>query len=68
MESSQKDNRWGRVEAVGPDVHGIQVGEFVLIEALQWLRSEEYEGQKIWKTDDSKVLMVTDDEKLTVPY
>jgi co-chaperonin GroES (HSP10) len=68
VKSTQRDDRWGRVEAVGPDVYGLEVGEFILIEALQWNRSEVFEGDKLWKTDDTKILLVTTDENLTVNY
>ena len=68
IENTQKGERWGRVIAVGPDVDGVLVGEFILITPLMWTNYESFDGQKIWKTDDTKVLMVTDDESQTVPY
>lgn len=58
--SQQKIARWGRVLAVGPE-SGVKVGEYVLIEALQWTTRTEVDGLIIWKTEDSRVLAVVDD-------
>ena len=60
----QKLPRWGRVVAVGPESE-VKVGEFVLIEALMWTYGTEIDGEKMWKTDDSRVMMVTTEEKDT---
>lgn len=69
LDSTQhKTNRWGRVVAVGPEVDGVEPGDFVLIEALQWTRGTVLEEQKLWKTDDTKILAVTNDEQVTVQF
>ncbi len=66
LDSAQhKTDRWGKVVAVGPDVDGVVAGEFVLIQALQWTRAAEYDGEKIWMTKDDKIIVVTDDETST---
>lgn len=57
----QKVHRWGKVVAVGPSVDGVVPGDYILIEALMWMEGVKFEGGKIWKTDDSKVLAVTND-------
>lgn len=61
--SSQKVHRWGRVYAVGPDVKDdLKPGDFILIEALMWVEGIKLDADtKIWKTDPSKVLLVTTD-------
>lgn len=64
LDSSQKLPRWGRVLAVGPEATVVE-GEYILIEALMWTYGTEVDGVKMWKTDDSKVLMVTDDVEET---
>lgn len=64
LDSSQKLPRWGRVVAAGPK-SAVKPGEFILIEALMWTYGVELEDQKYWKTEDSKVMMVTDDISLT---
>jgi co-chaperonin GroES (HSP10) len=60
--NSQKVHRWGKVIAVGPKVEGVQVNDYILIEALMWMEGVKLnEAEKVWKTDDSKVLAVTND-------
>ena len=63
--STQKVARWGEVVALGPKAEeaGLKVGDFILIEALMWMEGVKFEDQKIWKTDDSKVLAVTNDRE-----
>jgi co-chaperonin GroES (HSP10) len=63
-----ESNRWGRVVAIGPDVQGIAVGEFILVAAQKWTTSETWQGEKVWKTVDIQeaVICVTDDEASTV--
>lgn len=68
VKSTQKVARWGTVVAVGPKVEGLEPGDFIMIEALMWTRHEVFEGQKIWKTNDEKILFVTNDIALTVMY
>ena len=61
----QKVPRWGKVYNAGPESL-VKEGEFILIEALMWSYGTEINDDlKLWKTDDSKVLMVTTDEALT---
>ena len=64
------ENRWGRVVAIGPDVQGVAVGEFILIAAQKWTASETFEGEKVWKTVDidEAVMCVTDDEDVTIQW
>lgn len=57
--SQQKVARWGKVVAVGPE-SGVLPGQFVLIEALQWTTRTEIDGDNFWKTEDSRILAVTD--------
>jgi co-chaperonin GroES (HSP10) len=60
-EASQKVHRWGEVLAIGPKVEGLAVGDYVLIESLMWMEGTEVDGVRMWKTDDSKILVVTND-------
>lgn len=59
--TAQKVARWGEVISVGPKVDGLAPGDFILVEALMWMEGIKFEGEKMWKTDDSKVLAVTND-------
>ena len=58
--TEQKKNRWGRVLAAGPEA-GVQPDDYILIESLMWMEGTEVDGVKMWKTDDSKILAVTND-------
>lgn len=60
--NTQRVHRWGVALAVGPEVDGVQPGDYILIEALMWMEGVKLsENEKVWKTDDSKVLAVTND-------
>ena len=61
-----KENRWGKVLAVGEDVDGeISVGEYIYIEALGWTTHMSLEdtvkAEKFWFTDEEKVICVSSD-------
>lgn len=60
--------RWGRALSVGPEVYGVQVGDFILVEAGKWTVGTEIDGQKMWKTDDQWVICTTDAESDTFGY
>lgn len=62
--TGQKVHRWGEVLLIGPLVDDtLKVGDYILIESLMWMEGTVVEGQKMWKTDDTKVLAVTSDIK-----
>lgn len=58
---AQKVHRWGKVLAVGPKVEGVVPGDYVLIESLMWMEGTKVDDVPMWKTDDSKILLVTND-------
>ncbi len=58
--STQKVHRWARVVAAGPDSE-VAPGDYILIESLMWMEGVKLDDEKVWKTDDSKVLAVTND-------
>jgi hypothetical protein len=61
--AAQKVARWAVVVAAGPDAT-VEPGDYILIESLMWMEGVKYEGVeggKIWKTDDQKILAVTND-------
>lgn len=60
LDSGQKSARWGKVIAAGPDAQ-VAIGEYILVEGLMWTFGTEVDGVKMWKTDDLKIMMVTDD-------
>jgi hypothetical protein len=50
--------RWGSVISVGSSVDPelTNPGCQILIENLMWTKGVEFEGEMLWKTDDTKVL------------
>lgn len=66
--NQNKSSRWGKVVSIGPDVQEVKVGDFILIEPLQWTNNEVFEGEKIWKTDEGKIMLSTDDESQTYNF
>ena len=53
--------RWGFVLKVGPDVEDIAVGDCILVEKGMWTSSFDSDGVKMWKTDESKIICVSDE-------
>jgi len=65
---TQKCERWGRVTATGADVTGIAVGDLIMIEPLMWTKHVEFQGEKVWKTNTDKIMMVSNDLAMTVQF
>lgn len=53
--------RWGGVIQVGGNVEGIEVGDCILIEKGGWTPGFVTDGVRMWKTDETKVLVVSDE-------
>lgn len=68
LQQTQKGERWGKVVAVAPDVPDVQVGDYILIEPLMWTRNAELDGEKFWKTNADKVMIVSNDIADTVQF
>jgi len=61
QEATIKQPRWGKVIAVGPTADKeIKPGMNIMIEALAWTKGLEYDGFKIWRTIDTKILGIED--------
>jgi len=57
FDESAKRPRWGIVLSAGPHCEHVVAGDRVLLPALRWTSSAEYDGQKYWKTDDTQVVI-----------
>lgn len=53
--------RWGRVEAVGPNVRDAKEGDFILMEPLRWTTGLEIDSDtaEFWITDEKSVLAIS---------
>ncbi len=63
--SSQDTNqsstsRWAQVTHVGPEVEEVKVGDFILIEPGMWTSGFWIGTTRLWKTDESKVMVISD--------
>lgn len=56
-----KTPRWGKVLSVGSKVKetDIQEGTYILVEPLMWTTNLEFEGSKVWRTTEDKVLAIS---------
>jgi co-chaperonin GroES (HSP10) len=58
--------RWGRVYAVGPDQHDVQVGQWICVAHGRWTRGlmiQDQQGQRtIRRIDPKDILLVSDIE------
>lgn len=65
---AQRTPRWGRALAIGPKVNDVRIGDLILIEGLQWTEGFKYDEVRIWKTDEEKVMAITNDINNCVQY
>jgi co-chaperonin GroES (HSP10) len=59
--------RWMQVYSVGPEVTGITVGQWVMVEHGRWthgmnLRDDNDEEFILWGAEEESILLVSDDE------
>ena len=59
--------RWGRVWAVGPEQHDVEIGDWILIEHGRWTRSAQIEREdgeiiKIRRVDTKCIIMKSKEE------
>ena len=62
LDRSAQTARWGVVLAVGPDTKEIVKGDYVCIEPLMWTENVDLDGLKVWRTDESKVMLVSKEQ------
>lgn len=60
--------RWGQVIAIGSEVSEFGVGDYVLIEPLQWTTEVKFDNNSYWKSDESKVIAIGEDESVLYAY
>lgn len=53
--------RWGKVLSIGPAVTEVKVGNYILVENLQWTSKLTHGDADFWKTRESKVMLVSND-------
>lgn len=68
LDTQAKFARWAKVEEVGQEITDFKKGDIVLIEALQWTTEVKFEGKSYWKSDETKVIAIGNDESVTFTY
>lgn len=65
MKSSGIRPRWGKIYALGPDVKGLEVGQYIMISHGRWTRGIKIEDENgeviIRKVDPKDILLVSDE-------
>ena len=66
FDDSAKQSRWVTVVSSGNDcdVAVFHAGSVVLLPALRWTEASKFEGQKIWKSDETQVVAYVDGDAL----
>lgn len=68
LDTQMKYARWAKVLAAGNTVTDFKNGDIVLIEPGMWTTGFTHEGVKVWKSDESKVIAIGEDESVTYTY
>lgn len=57
--------RWGKIYALGPDVKGLEVGQYIMVSHGRWTRGIKIEDENgevvIRKVDPKDILLVSDE-------
>jgi len=65
MKSSGIRPRWGKIYALGPDVKGLEIGQYIMIAHGRWTRGLKIEDENgeitIRKVDPKDILLVSDE-------
>lgn len=61
FDRSVKMGRWGRVLAIGNECEDVKVGDYICVEPQMWTNSFDYDGVPIRKTDEDKVMLISEE-------
>lgn len=54
-----QEGRWAKVLTVGPECEEIKPGDYICVEPQMWTNAFTYDGIKIRRTDESKVMLIS---------
>lgn len=69
IKSAEKDlkyPRWATVVEIGPDVRAVQKHHYILIEHLMWTLPVFIGGRKVWKTDETKIIAISEEKPVGI--
>jgi hypothetical protein len=65
MKNSGIRPRWGKIYALGPEVKGLEVGQYIMVSHGRWSRGIKIEDENgevtIRKVDPKDILLVSDE-------
>jgi len=65
MKSNGIRPRWGRIYALGPEVKGLEIGQYIMVSHGRWTRGIKIEDENdevvIRKVDPKDILLVSDE-------
>jgi len=68
VDNSAKQPRWVKVLNAGPDCTFVKQGDIVLLPSLRWTSGLKFEGNRIWKTDETEVAaLLVNNEVIPAP-
>lgn len=59
FDESVKKGRWAKVLLVGPECKEVETGDYVCLEPQMWTNGFNYEGIKIRKSDETKIMIIS---------
>ena len=62
FDRSVKQGRWGKVLTIGPECEYVKVGDYVCLEPQMWTNSFTYDGVMIRRSDESKVMIISEEK------
>lgn len=59
LQRTLHEGHWGKVLTIGPECKEVKIGDYVMIEPMMHSNAFDYDGVKIFKSDESKVLLIS---------
>jgi hypothetical protein len=61
-----QEGRWARVLTIGPECKTVEVGDYICVEPMMWTNSFTHDSVRIYKTDESKVMLISKEKPDTL--
>lgn len=59
FDEAVKFGRWAKVLLTGPDCKEVETGDYVCLEPQMWTNGFKYDGIKIRKSDEDKIMIIS---------
>ena len=54
--------RWFRIDALGPDINWLEVGQWVYVEYGRWTEGVKVGEETVWKVEPAACMMISDEK------